>query len=65
MKMSELGGRGRGRCRNKPAESRFVTTGVRVSMTGQHEWHVVGECWDLLAVFMGIRLEKSISCYGT
>ena len=23
--MSELGGRGRGRCRNKPAESRFVT----------------------------------------
>ena len=25
MKMSELGGRGRGRHRNKPAESRFVT----------------------------------------
>ena len=27
MKMSELGGRGRGRRRNKPAESRFVTVG--------------------------------------
>ena len=25
MKMSELGGKGRGRRRNKPAESRFVT----------------------------------------
>ena len=41
-----------------------MATGVGDSVTGQHEWHVVGECWDLLAGFVGIMLEKSVSCYG-
>ena len=30
MKMSELGGRGRGRRRNKPAESRFMTASIQL-----------------------------------
>ena len=30
--MSELGGRGRGRRRNKPAESRFVTIGYPIGL---------------------------------
>ena len=38
-----------------------MATGIRVSMTGQHEWHVMGECWDLPVGFVGIGLEKSIS----
>ena len=37
-----------------------MATSVRVSMTGRHEWHVVGECQDLLVGFVGIRLEKSV-----
>ena len=32
MKMLELGGRGRGRRRNKPAESRFVTGPVTLGL---------------------------------
>ena len=30
-------------------------------MTGQHKWHVMGECQDLSVGFVGIRLEKSVS----
>ena len=37
-----------------------MATGIRVSMTGQHEWCVMGECWDLPAGFVGIGSEKSI-----
>ena len=37
-----------------------MATGIGVSMTGWHEQHVVGECQDLLAGFVGIRSEKSI-----
>ena len=38
-----------------------VATSIGVSMTGWHEQHVMGECWDLLAGFVGIGSEKSIS----
>ena len=38
-------------------------TSIRDSMTGRHERHVMGECWDLLVGFMGIMSEKSVSCY--
>ena len=59
MKMSELGGRGRGRCRNKPAESRFVTegtvelncivNGVTVKRTVENVQYVPGLIYGLLA----------------
>ena len=38
-----------------------VATSIRVSMSGQCEQYVMGECWELLAGFVGIGLEKSIS----
>ena len=38
-----------------------VATGIDISMTGQHEQDVMRECQDLLAGFMGIGSEKSIS----
>ena len=42
-----------------------MATGIGDSVTGQHERHVMGECWDLPVGFMGIMLEKSVGCYGT
>ena len=41
-----------------------MATGVGDSVTGRHERHVMGECQDLLAGFVGIMSEKSVSCYG-
>ena len=41
-----------------------MATGIGDSVTGRHERHVVGECRDLLAGFVGIVLEKSVGCYG-
>ena len=41
-----------------------MATGVGDSVTGRHERHVVGECRDLPAGFVGIMSEESISCYN-